>query len=56
VPEIDYIRSEIERMWVQVSRQRKEFSSFNAPGYPRRRERLKAEQPFKPRALGGRSW
>ena len=73
--QLEYIRSEIERMRVQVSRQRKEILQLQRAGVSTasaelllarmhtkidalcaERERLKMEQPFKPRVLGGRSW
>jgi hypothetical protein len=72
---LNYVRTEIERMRVQVSRQRKEILQLQRSGIPTasaelllarmhakidqlrsERERLKREQPFKPRVLGGRSW
>jgi hypothetical protein len=75
MPNLSYIRTEIERMRVQVSRQRKEILQLQRAGISTasaelllarmhtkidalcaERERLKEEQPFKPRALGRRSW
>jgi hypothetical protein len=75
VPDLDYIRSAIERMRVQVSRQRKEILQLQRAGISTasaelllarmhskidglcaERERLKQQQPFQPRALGGRKW
>jgi hypothetical protein len=73
--QLDYVRGEIERMRIQVSRQRKEILQLQRAGISTssaelllarmhtkidalcaERERLKAEQPFKSRALGGRKW
>jgi len=73
--QLDYVRGEIERMRVQVSRQRKEILQLQRAGISTasaepllarmhtnidalcaERERLKREQPFKPRVVGGRSW
>jgi hypothetical protein len=73
--QLDHIRGEIERMRVQVSRQRKEILQLQRAGISTasaelllarmhtkidalctERERIKREQPFKPRVLGGRSW
>ena len=75
MPDLNYVRTEIERMRVQVSRQRKEILQLQRSGISTasaelllarmhakidqlrsERERLKREQPFKPRVLGGRSW
>jgi hypothetical protein len=75
MPNLSYIRTEIERMRVQVSRQRKEILQLQRAGISTasaelllarmhtkidalcaERERLKAEQPFGPNVLGGRSW
>jgi hypothetical protein len=75
MPDLNLIRSEIERMRVQVSRQRKEILQLQRAGISTasaevllvrmhtkidalcaERERLKQEQPFKPRVIGGRSW
>jgi hypothetical protein len=75
VMQLDYVRREIERMRIQIARQRKEILQLQRAGISTssaelllarmhskidelcaERERLKAEQPFKPRALGGRSW
>jgi hypothetical protein len=73
--QLDYVRGEIERMRVQVSRQRKEILQLQRAGISTasaelllarmhskidalcaERERLKAEQPSRPKVLGGRSW
>jgi hypothetical protein len=73
--QLDYVRGEIERMRVQVSRQRKEIVQLQRAGISTtsaelllarmhtkidalcaERERLKMEQPSKPKVLGGRSW
>jgi hypothetical protein len=75
MPDLNYVRTEIERMRVQVSRQRKEILQLLRSGISTasaelllvrmhakidqlrsERERLKAEQPSKPKILGGRSW
>jgi hypothetical protein len=75
MPDLTYIRSEIERMRLQVARQRKEILQLQRAGISTasaelllarmhtkidelcsERERLKQEQPFKSRVLGGRSW
>jgi len=75
MPNLSYIRTEIERMRVQVSRQRKEILQLQRAGVSTasaelllarmhtnidalcaERERLKREQPSKPKVLGGRSW
>jgi hypothetical protein len=73
--QLDHIRGEIERMRVQVSRQRKEILQLQRAGISTasaelllarmhtkidalcaERERIKREQPFKPRVVGGQSW
>jgi len=72
---IEHVRSEIERMRVQVGRQRGEIRQLQRAGIPTvsaeallermlnkidelcaERDRLKKEQPSKPKVLGGRSW
>jgi hypothetical protein len=72
--QLDHIRGEIERMRVQVSRQRKEILQLQRSGISAasaelllvrmhakidqlrpERQRLKGEQPFKPRVVC-RSW
>jgi len=75
MPDLNPIRNEIERMRVQVSRQRKEILQLQRAGISTasaelllarmhakidqlcsERDRLKKEQPSKPKVLGGRSW
>jgi len=75
MPDLNYVRTEIERMRVQYLASERKSSSFKGSGISTasaelllarmhakidqlrsERERLKREQPFKPRVLGGRSW
>jgi hypothetical protein len=67
MPDLNDVRTEIERVRVQVSRQRKEILQLQRSGISTasaelidqlraERERLKAEQPSKPKVLGVRSW
>lgn len=75
MPDLNYIRAEIERMRTQVGRRRGEIRQLQRAGISTasaealldrmlnkidelcaERDRLKKEQPFKPRALGGRQW
>jgi len=67
VPDIEYIRAEIERMRMQVHRQRGEIRQLQRAGIPtaaadalldRMLNRLKKEQPrpSKGNVLGGRRW
>jgi len=75
MPDLNQLRTEIERMRTQVSRQRKDILRLQRAGINTlpteallarmlanidnlcaERDRLKREQPFKPKVLGGRSW
>jgi hypothetical protein len=75
MPNLTYIRTEIERMRGQVSRQREEIIRLQRAGISTdsaelllarmhtnidtlcaERERLRKEEPFRPRVLGGRRW
>jgi hypothetical protein len=75
MPDLDHIRSQIERMRVQVARQRKEILQLQRAGISTaaaelllarmhsridelcaERERLKKDEPLKPKVLVGRSW
>jgi hypothetical protein len=75
MPDLNYVRNEIEHMRVQVSRQRKEILQLQRSGISTasaelllarmhtkidalcaERERIKAEQPSRPKVFGGRSW
>jgi hypothetical protein len=70
MPDLTYVRTEIERMRMQVARQRKEILQLqtasaelllarmrtNVDALCTERERLKKEQPFQPKVPGGRSW
>ena len=75
MPDLDFIRAEIEHTRVQVGRQRKEILQLQRAGISTasaelllarmhtridalcaERERLKKDQPLKPKVIGGRSW
>jgi hypothetical protein len=75
MPDLYFVRTEIERLRGQVSRQRKDILQLQRAGISAtsaelllarmhtnidalcaERERLKKDQPSRPKVLGGRSW